>query len=54
MKEGDKHQGCCGAIEWAIAVPRRSWRDIFLWKTGDRRKERKKEQKRKKTEACGN
>jgi hypothetical protein len=34
-----------------MVVPRRSWRDIFLGKTGDRHKERKKEQKRKKTEA---
>lgn len=54
MKEGTKTGDVVGSIEWAIVVPRRSWRDIFLWKTGDRYKERKKEQKRKKTEACGN
>ena len=54
MKERDKNRGCGGSIEWAIVAPGGFWRDIFLWKTGDRHKERKKEQKRKKTEACGN
>jgi hypothetical protein len=45
--------GCCRSSGLGIVALRRSWRDIFLWKTGGRHKERKKEQKRKKTEACG-
>jgi hypothetical protein len=42
--------GCCRSTGLGIVVPRCSWRDIFLWKTGDRHKERKKEQKKKETE----
>ena len=40
--------GCCRSTGLGIIALRRSWREIFLWKTGDRQKERKKEQKRKK------
>jgi hypothetical protein len=40
--------GCCRSSGLGIVALRRSWRKIFLWKTGDRQKERKKEQKRKK------
>jgi hypothetical protein len=52
--EQDQNGGCCGSTELAIVVPRRSWRGIFLCKTGDRHKERKKEQKGKKQRPCGN
>ena len=40
--------GCCRSTGSGIVALRRSWRDIFLWKAGDKHKERKKEQKRKK------
>ena len=32
-EEGQK-RGCCGSTGWRIVVPRRSWREISLWKTG--------------------
>src|ERR1700693_3184536 len=39
--------GCCRSTGLGIVALRCSWRELFLWKTGDRQKERKKEQKRK-------
>ena len=53
LEKGPKG-GCCRPTVLGIVVPRRSWHDIFLWKTGAKHKERKKDQKRKKRRACGN
>src|SRR6267378_756821 len=43
--EEGQNRGCSGSTELAIVVSRRSWREISLWKAGDRHKERKEEQK---------
>jgi hypothetical protein len=43
LKKGSK-QGMLGATELAIVAARRSWREVFLWKT----RGMKKEQRRKK------
>ena len=39
FKEG-QNQGCDGSSKLAIVVPRRSWDEIYLWKTGEKHKER--------------
>ena len=36
-----QNRGCCGSAEWVIVVPRRSWRDLFLGKSGNRHQKRK-------------
>jgi hypothetical protein len=36
VRKKQKTGGCYGSTESRIVVPRRSWRDIFLWKTGER------------------
>jgi hypothetical protein len=41
LEEGQK-RGCCGSTELGIVVPRRSWREISLWKTGDRHRKKKR------------
>src|SRR6266576_5066000 len=41
-EEGQNRAGS-GSIELAIVVSRRSWREISLWKAGDRHRERKEE-----------
>ncbi len=41
LEKGQK-RGCCGSTELAIVVARRSWREISLWKTGDRHRKRKR------------
>jgi hypothetical protein len=33
--------GCCRSTKLGIVAPRASWREIFLWKAGDRHKKRK-------------
>jgi len=40
--EEGQNGGCSGSSELAIVVPRRSWREVFRWKTEERREERKK------------
>jgi hypothetical protein len=40
LEEGQKRV-CCGSTELAIVVARRSWREISLWKIGDRHKNKK-------------
>jgi hypothetical protein len=45
LEEGQK-RGCCGSTELAIVVARRSWREISLWKTGDRHRKKKREGRR--------
>jgi hypothetical protein len=47
LEEGQK-RGCCGSTELAIVVARRSWREISLWKTGDRHKKKKRSNKERK------
>jgi hypothetical protein len=41
--EEAKTVGCCESTELQIVAASRSWREIFLWETGNRHKERKKE-----------
>ena len=43
-----QNRGCCGSTEWALVVPRRSWRDIFLEKSGNRHNKEKKTGKKRK------
>ena len=43
---GGQNRGCCGSTELAIVVPRRSWREISLWKTGDRHKRRRAKERK--------
>ena len=40
LEEGQKG-GCCGSTELGIIVPRPSWREISLRKTGDRHRNEK-------------
>ena len=41
-----KKRGCCGSTALAIVVARRSWREISLWKTGDKHRKKKGAHKR--------
>jgi hypothetical protein len=41
VKDSPQNRGCWGSTELAIVVPKRSWLEISLWKTG---KDRKKEE----------
>ena len=38
--------GCCRSSGLGIVALRRSWREIFLWKTGDRQKEKRSKRER--------
>ena len=38
--------GCCRSTGLGIVALRRSWREIFLWKTGDRQKEKRSKKER--------
>src|SRR6266403_1741293 len=44
--EQRQKRGCCGSTALAIVVARRSWREISLWKTGDRHRKKKGAHKR--------
>jgi hypothetical protein len=52
----DKHEGqsggCYGSTQLEIVALRRSWREIFLWKTGDTHKKRKGGEKRRTYSRC--
>ena len=37
-----QRRGCCRSTRSGIVALRRSWREIFPWKTGDRQKERRR------------
>jgi len=46
--EEGQNGGCSGSSELAIVVPRRSWREVFRWKTEERHEEKKVAKKKEK------